>query len=62
MLGIPFFVSCPDQVMQVPAAFPQEPCFLYLSPMDSSGIPHPPLTKAPETGHDPLAESSAALI
>lgn len=53
--------------MQIPSAFPHKPCFLDLwsSPIlssDSPAVPHPRLIKAPETGHDPPAESSPALI
>lgn len=53
--------------MQIPSAFPHEPCFLdfrstSVLSSDSPDVPHPSLIKAPETGHDSPAESSPALI
>lgn len=60
----PSIVSFLNQVMQILLAFHHEPYFLdFWSSQDlssdSPAVQHPPLIKAPGTGHDLSAESSA---
>lgn len=62
----PSIVSFLNQVIQIPLPFHHEPYFLdfwtsQILSSDSPAVQHPPLIKAPGTGHDLPAESSPGL-